>query len=55
MDDAKISSVREQVSPEEWALRVDLAAAYRLVLRTAGMIWCSPTFRRAFPVPSITS
>ncbi len=24
-------SVREQVSPEEWALRVDLAAAYRLV------------------------
>lgn len=24
-------NVREQVSPEEWALRVDLAAAYRLV------------------------
>jgi len=31
MDDAKISSVRDQVSAEEWALRVDLAAAYRLV------------------------
>lgn len=31
MDDTKISSVREQVSAEEWALRVDLAAAYRLV------------------------
>ena len=25
------SGVRESVSPEEWALRVDLAAAYRLV------------------------
>lgn len=25
------ADVREQVSPEEWALRVDLAAAYRLV------------------------
>ena len=24
-------TIREQVSPEEWALRVDLAAAYRLV------------------------
>jgi ribulose-5-phosphate 4-epimerase/fuculose-1-phosphate aldolase len=28
---AKEPSVREQVSPEEWAIRVDLAAAYRLV------------------------
>jgi len=27
----KIASVRSQVSPEEWQLRVDLAAAYRLV------------------------
>jgi len=27
----QIPSVRDQVSPEEWALRVDLAAAYRLV------------------------
>ena len=27
----KPPSVREQVSPEEWAVRVDLAAAYRLV------------------------
>ena len=25
------SAVRDQVSPEEWAIRVDLAAAYRLV------------------------
>jgi len=27
----KPRTIREQVSPEEWALRVDLAAAYRLV------------------------
>ena len=27
------SSVRDQVSPEEWAVRVDLAAFYRLVAR----------------------
>ncbi|MFT3928293.1 MAG: class II aldolase/adducin family protein [Myxococcales bacterium] len=27
------ASIRERVSPEEWALRVDLAAAYRLVAR----------------------
>ena len=27
----KQKSVREQVSPEEWAKRIDLAAAYRLV------------------------
>lgn len=26
-----IDSVRDQVTPEEWAIRVDLAAAYRLV------------------------
>ena len=26
-----VPTVRDQVSPEEWALRVDLAAAYRLV------------------------
>ena len=26
-----VKSVRDQVSPEEWAVRVDLAAAYRLV------------------------
>ena len=25
------TSVKDSVSPEEWALRVDLAAAYRLV------------------------
>lgn len=31
MGDAKNVSVRGQVSAEEWALRVDLAAAYRLV------------------------
>jgi ribulose-5-phosphate 4-epimerase/fuculose-1-phosphate aldolase len=28
-----IPSLQDQVSPEEWALRVDLAAAYRLVAR----------------------
>lgn len=28
---AQLKSVREQVSPEEWQVRVDLAAAYRLV------------------------
>src|ERR1700704_4257594 len=28
---AKTSSVRDQVSAEEWQVRVDLAAAYRLV------------------------
>jgi ribulose-5-phosphate 4-epimerase/fuculose-1-phosphate aldolase len=27
----KLSSVRDEVSPEEWKLRVELAAAYRLV------------------------
>ncbi|MEO8807669.1 MAG: class II aldolase/adducin family protein, partial [Burkholderiaceae bacterium] len=27
----KIPSLRNEVSPEEWQLRVDLAAAYRLV------------------------
>ena len=26
-----VASVRDQVSPEEWAIRIDLAAAYRLV------------------------
>ncbi len=26
-----VASVKDQVSPEEWAIRVDLAAAYRLV------------------------
>jgi hypothetical protein len=26
-----VSNVKDQVSPEEWAIRVDLAAAYRLV------------------------
>ena len=26
-----IPSLRDKVSPEEWQLRVDLAAAYRLV------------------------
>ena len=26
-----VSNVRDQVSPEEWQVRVDLAAAYRLV------------------------
>ena len=26
-----ITSLKDQVSPEEWQLRVDLAAAYRLV------------------------
>jgi ribulose-5-phosphate 4-epimerase/fuculose-1-phosphate aldolase len=29
--EAKKSNVRDQVSPEEWQVRVDLAAAYRLV------------------------
>ncbi len=28
---AEIPSVREKVSPEEWQIRVDLAAAYRLI------------------------
>ena len=28
---AEAPSIRDQVSEEEWALRVDLAAAYRLV------------------------
>ena len=28
---APSSSVRDQVSPEEWQVRVDLACAYRLV------------------------
>lgn len=27
----EIPSVRQMVSPEEWQVRVDLAAAYRLV------------------------
>src|SRR5215467_6773272 len=31
MSQAKLASVREQVSSEEWQARVDLAAAYRLV------------------------
>jgi ribulose-5-phosphate 4-epimerase/fuculose-1-phosphate aldolase len=31
MSQAKVVSVREQVSPEEWQARVNLAAAYRLV------------------------
>jgi ribulose-5-phosphate 4-epimerase/fuculose-1-phosphate aldolase len=26
-----MSTIRERVSPEEWQVRVDLAAAYRLV------------------------
>ena len=29
-------SLRDQVSQEEWAVRVDLAAAYRLVAPMAG-------------------
>ena len=28
-----IPSMRNKVSPEEWAVRVDLAACYRLVAR----------------------
>src|SRR2546422_4644369 len=28
-----IPSLRDKVSPEEWAVRVDLAACYRLVVR----------------------
>ena len=28
---SNIPSIQTQVSPEEWQLRVDLAAAYRLV------------------------
>lgn len=31
MNSNSVSGVRAQVSPEEWALRVDLAACYRLV------------------------
>src|ERR671914_2489725 len=29
----EIPSLKDRVSPEEWAVRVDLAAAYRLVAR----------------------
>ena len=28
------------VSPEEWAVRVDLAACYRLIAISGGTIWC---------------
>ncbi len=31
-----IASLEGKVSPEEWQLRVDLAATYRLVAITAG-------------------
>ena len=31
-----IPSLRNKVSPEEWAVRVDLAACYRLMALTAG-------------------
>ena len=31
MGEIQVPSVQSQVSPEEWAVRVDLAAAYRLV------------------------
>src|SRR4029450_6739430 len=29
----QIASLKDKVSPEEWAVRVDLAACYRLVVR----------------------
>ena len=29
----EIPSLKDQVSPEEWAVRVDLAACYRLLVR----------------------
>ena len=50
-----VKSVREQVSPEEWQVRVDLAACYRLVamygycLQIYGEIaHANPAFLRQF-------
>jgi hypothetical protein len=50
-----IASLKEVVSAEEWQLRVDLAACYRLVACMAGATWCSRTSARACPGPSTTS
>ena len=40
-----IPSVKDKVSPEEWQVRVDLAACYRLSPPTGGTISSSPTSR----------
>src|ERR1043165_35330 len=44
--EVKRSNVREQVSAEEWQVRVDLAAAYRLV---AGYGWGDLVFTHISP------
>ena len=50
-----VKSVREQVSPEEWDARVNLAACYRLVA-LYGYTEASPiTFPAACPVITISS
>ena len=55
MAELHIPSLKDKVSSDEWAIRVDLAAAYRLVAYTAGTISSSPTCRRASRDPSIIS
>ena len=53
--DVDIPSLQGKVSDEEWAIRVDLAAAYRLVAHYGWDDLSSPICRRAFPAPSIIS
>ncbi len=48
-----IPPMKDKVSAEEWAIRVDLAAAYRLVAHFGWTTSSSPICRRAFPAPNI--
>jgi hypothetical protein len=55
LSSVEIPSLEGKVGAEEWKVRVDLAAAYRLIAITAGTISSSPTCRPASPGPSTTS
>ncbi len=41
----RMASIRDKVSPDEWAVRVDLAACYRLVAHYGweDLVFCFPS------------
>ena len=53
--DLDIPSLQDRVPPEEWAVRVDLAAAIGWWRTSAGRIWCSRTSRRGSRARRISS
>ena len=53
LDSVEIPSLEGKVSDEEWAIRVDLAAAYRMpsTIAIPNHRTCAPIFTNAIPSP----